>query len=398
MKTKFLINPLLLLALLFISCSTDDDTPNNNNIDMNEIVIPSDQISSIDKQLLSQIKKAGILFDADEIWTGFNLTETPMYLVHKNKEGKVDRGIIINPQSAISNALEIDEENNNGLEVYRYDDEILRAFQLITSDTGNGLYDFNFKIDNQNYYLQIYSDDEVIAGEELAIYPGGFFDPDTITIGAIDFILHENFHTYQDSWNPKRTSIKNIEQHQKSSISKEILELRTLTHQIFKDFPNGAISRTVLEEKLKQYVAIRSKESELDSSIKYAYDLSETDEGSARYIERMAVRALFPKRSNESFIPGSVLDNDYGITNQEILTLVFDSVLLYEIGASVCLAISTIDREALDDINTDKTLFEVAKNLFNMSETELAQQLQNAKNSVDWNAIQTKVSVWQTLN
>ncbi len=372
------------MSFFFFSCSSDDN-------DVNEEAVPEDEISVIDKQLLTQIKKAGKLFDTNEIWNDYKFSEMPLYLIHKNKNGKVDRGIIVNPQSVINEAIEINDESNQKLKTYRFDNEVDRAFKIITSEEGNGLYDFNFKINDEKYYIQVYTDDEVIAGEKLQAYPGGFFDVNSVTFGSIDFLIHENFHTFQEL-TFKKSAIIVVKEFKGQRNSNELLELRTLMHQIFKNFPNGNLNKSALEEKLKQYVAIRSKQ--LESS---SYNLTETREGTARYIEKMALRSIFPERASEPFIEGTVLENEYGIKSKQILNDVFNFQLSYEIGASACYALNTVNRNVLDDINTGKSIYEVAKKMFNMNDTELAKHLEKAKESVDWKAIQTKVLTWNKL-
>ncbi len=390
MRNKFLINALLILSLL-VSCNKDEEIVDGNET-IKEEVVGATEISTIDKQLLTQIKKAGDLFDTKEVWNDYYFSTMPMYLLHKNQAGNVDRGIIINPQGNITDAIEITEENNQDLKVYRYDNDMNKAFELINSDMGNGLYDFNFIIEGKEYYIQIYTDKEVVAGENLQAYPGGFFDVTKVTFGTIDFLIHENFHTFQEQTFGVAKNKTNKKQ--AITLSKELLELRTLMHQIFKDFPNGNFNQSDLEEKLKQYVAIRTKQLEYTGTF---YNDTENREGTARYVEKMALRTLFTERASESFIEGTVLEDDYGITTKQILQDVFNFQLSYEIGASACFALNNIKRSALDDINTGKTIYDVSKELFNMDNIELEKHLQNAKNSVDWNAIQKKVEDWQKL-
>lgn len=387
MKTQ-LLTQLFVIVFLAFACNKEDDS----GIDPNYQNVGKDEISAIDTKLLGQIRKAGDLFEAMEIWDSFKLNEYPLYLIHKNKLGKIDRGIIVNPQSMLLGAKDLDQELNAGLDAYRYDRELDRAWEVLTNpDVGNELYDSNFEIDGKRYYLQVYNDKEVKAGENLARYPGGFFDRSTVTIGAIDFIINQNFWVYQESWNSRRVPIDpDIEEFR--MIASKVLELKTVLHQIFKNFPNVDLNHEELEKKLKQYVAIQSQ---LDT---VNFDpFTETLEGSARYTERMAIRNIFPKRANEPFIQGTVLEDDYGITNQRTLNMVFDIALTYEIGASVCYILSQVDATALKQIENGSNLFDIVLLKYKLTDQQLLQYVQDAKNSVDWNAVQTKVQRWQTL-
>jgi len=388
MKNKILIQ-LFVIAFITFSCNSDDDSL-PDTIEQN---VEDETISNVDTKLLDQIKKAGDLFSTTQVWDGFKLKEYPLYLIHKNKEGKADRGIVINPQSTIEGAVALEQELSAGLKAYRYDKDVDRALQVLTDpEEGNGLYDFNFKIDGKDYYIQVYNDDEVTAGENLATYPGGFFDPRTITIGAIDFIIHENFHTYQENWKPTGKKISKAADNSKNATSSSVLELKILLHQIFKNFPNVDLNQEKLEQKLKQYVAIQSA-----LGVEKFQPFTVTDEGSARYIERMAIRSIFPNRANEPFIPGTVLENEYGIINQETLDMVFGFGLTYEIGASVCFALSKVDNVALKRIEERSTLLQIVTDKYNLSDQELEQYLQEAKDSVDWNAIQNKAQAFSNL-
>lgn len=387
MKNNFLINRILIFVISFacFSCSKDEGTPV-----INSEVVAKDEISSIDEQLLLQIKKVSNILDKGEIWKKYTLTNRALFLLHKNESGKVDRGIIINPQTELKGAIKITDDSNKGLKAYRYDAGAKDAFDFIESDSGNGLYELDLKLDGKSYYTQVYTDKEVLAGDKLAEYPGGFFDINKITIGSIDFIIHENFHNFQDEDIATKISNKSTSN---ETISKEILELRTLMHQIFKNFPDTSMSNAMLEEKLKQYVAIRAKQIELSSNINF----TETNEGTARYVEKMALRSAFPERALEPFITGTVLENDFGISNQQILNQLFSFQLSYEIGASACYAISKINKKALEDVNRAKPIYEVAKDLFKMDKVKLEEQLNNAKKANNWNAIKQKVITWQKL-
>lgn len=388
MKNRFLVQ-LIGITFLIFSCNSDDDsTPN-----ITEEEVGDDSISSVDTKLLDQIKKAGDLFTNSELWNGYNLNDYPLYLVHKNKEGKIDRGILINPQSNIDGAKKLNDQESAGLKAYRYDNDADRAYAAITDpDEGNGLYDFDFEIDGNGYYIQVYKDEEAIAGENIATYPGGFFDPSKEVIGSIDFIIHENFHTYQDSWNSNKNISKGKISNRNNRTSNEVLELKILLHQIFKDFPNGNLDQASLEQKLKQYLAITTT-----LGVNNFDPITETMEGSARYIERMAVRETFPKRSNEPFIPGTVLEDDYGITNQETLSMVFDFALTYEIGASVCYALNIVDADALKRVENRENLLDIIRNKYNLNTQEVTQHLEQAKNDTDWAAIQAKAQEFSQL-
>jgi len=347
--------------------------------------------STIDKQLFVQIKAAADVFKTDEIWDGYKLADYPIYLIHKKKSGAVDKGFIINPLSNVTNASKVSSEDAKGLDVYRYDEQIQEAISLLNSSDGNGLYKFDFEIDGEKkYYLQVYTDQEVVNGENKLIVPSDVFDQNAYNFSAIGFIIHECFHIYQDSWdNPSSLT--------SAWPTKEELELRILTHEIFKDFPNGAIDINLLKTKLKQYIAIREKELEIASEEHKETLLAELSEGTAKFIESMAVRKIFPNRANEPFeLVSTSLDSNYKFKNQEQFLFILDQ-LHYDIGSSVCYGISKIDKKSLKEIESGKTPFQIIKGIMNLKKEEINKNFEAAKASANWKSIQNKAAKWSQL-
>lgn len=394
MKNYLRIIVLCMICVTIISCekdSTTDQVPDSDQVSDSDSGSDSEiSMTKVDTQLFEQIKMMGDIFSGEEVWKGYPFKETPMYLIHKDSDGKVDKGFVINPMSEISEATRVNGSNNGGIIVYQYNKQMQAALDLLNSDNGNGLYDFNYEIDgNKSYYLQVYTDAEVKQGEKPSANPGGTIPtPEQIvnyTVSAIDFITHEVFHEYQiSSWSNKNAL--------SNTVSKEILELRALTHQIFKDFPNQT-DVTVLEDKLRQYVAIKTKERTTTGFITNV----ERSEGTARYIERMAARKVFPARVNESFVLGTIIENNYEIKSKEDLTdIIVD--LGYETGASALYALIKMGVDPFKDIENGKSVFDLAEAFFDMTPQELDVQLEEAKKSADWPAIQNKAEEWSKLN
>lgn len=344
--------------------------------------------SSIDKLLFSQIKLVGDTFEEEPIWESYKFKEYSMYLLHKNQDGSVDRGFVINPKTEILNAQRLSVADSEGITVYRYDAKLQDAFDVLNS--GNGLYDFYYSIDdNESYYLQVYTDQEVENGSEPFKVPQNIFDTEAYNFSAISFMAHEVFHQYQeDDWEYTGSIIKIWP-------SSEQLELRLLLHELFSDFPNIAQTPTLVEKKLKQYLAIREHEIEISS---YDYlSPSEHGEGTAEYVESMVVRKVFPKRANEVFqAVSNSIDLDYPFANRDEFTFVLDQ-LHYDIGASICFGISTINNDLLESLERGKTPFEVVKELFNITTQEQDVLLESAKAEVDWIKIQQKAAELSAL-
>jgi len=389
---KFILK-LICIAVLVTSCTKDDDSVVRTPKDTQETPESESLVAkAIDTRLFKQINAVDEVLITGEIWPTYTLKNVPMYLIHKNEDGHPDRAYIVNPKSAVMGAIAVPEIENGGIDVVQYNAQAQAVFDIINTPdefgNSNGLYQFDYKIGNEDgYYVQIYSDEEVLAGENPSTLPGGFFNFKDYVFPSIDFIIHEPYHVYQENWTFMGAPADVL-------ISKEVLELRVLLHQIFKDYPNNTDDKKLVENKLKQFVAIRSTENKILGSDSASF--GEKYEGTPRYVEKLALRAAFPNRANEPFIIGSILDDDYGIKDQDLLAMVIVN-LEYEIGASTYYSMKVLNIEAQAAIESGKTQFDIAKDYFKMTDSEIEKQLQNAKNTVDFAKIETTVNKWLKL-
>ena len=142
------------MGFLITSCSNDDNNTTEVE-DINEGTDFEQQVEvSIHTQLFKQLKSVGDLLETGNIWAGFDFKSYPLYLIHKDENGIADKAFVINPQSEIPNATMLNEKQSAGINVLRYDQQMQEALDLIQSDYGNGLYEFDFEINNGKKILR----------------------------------------------------------------------------------------------------------------------------------------------------------------------------------------------------------------------------------------------------
>ena len=193
------------------------------------------------------------------------------------------------------------------------------------------------------------------------------------------------FHVYQNNW----TSVTGALQDEANyPINKDLLALQLLTSEISKKMPNETDADQI-QKYLEMYVAIRTKEMEIDPSsqllVKNMANSQEHTEGTAKYVE--AIVSL-------NTISGFTID--FG--GQESSTIQSNSSvrehfafgIWYDTGAAVTYM---LEKKGLDfeaDAEDGMTLYDIAKSTVNLTQAQLDTKLQDAKNEFDWSAIETE--------
>lgn len=339
----------------------------------------NDLASPLDELLFSHIKGLGDIYAKGEIWKGYAYKSYRQYLVHFTEKG-ADRAFVINPPTPPRGAIRLDAQEGKGLAIYRYDLRMKEAYDLVFGPEGNGTFEFTFDIEGNNYYLQAYSDD-------LAEDSGD-------TSRAVSFSTHELFHRYQDNWEEVPGAKQDFDNF---PLTRELLELQILCQEIMKDLPSYPTEISALKKILRQYVAIRSKEMELDPTpdqlIRNHELYQEQMEGSPKYIETMG--------NLQFFKPTTPIHFSYSIfefsieTKAEVRGMMGQSVY-YGTGPG---AIYILDRLGvnIEAMEEGKTPYDLAKAYLNMSKWEQDQALQEAKTIKNWPEIQAKAREWMAL-
>lgn len=387
----------------------DPEDPNKPTPIETEIIDPTVSTSltnELDRMFFEQLKGFGDIYDTKKNISDYNFLNYPMYFIFKNEDGNVEKGFVINPISTIENAVKLGENENFGLNIYRYDKQMNDGLEELNGADGNGLYGFDFTIKGENnYYLQTYEKKGVKGLNGL----------NDITTAAHE-AFHDHYQTTKASTNSKWNFSFNLIQDEKNfPITKELLELQLLNTEILKEFPN-ITDVSLIREKMKQYVSIKSEELELDPTSNKLILNTELEqerlEGAPHYVEILARREFSLLNANdpnyESF-GFSTLDSDesfftpikghlpftYKIESRSSLQRVMGFDVAYPMGASVIYAINKLNKEKVQLINS-QTPYRIISEMLNLSDSEKSRALVKAKASVDWKKIQDRAT--QLLN
>lgn len=365
-KTKRKLNltwSLLLLLILVINYSCSKDDTLEDIIDSSSSI----KIEQADKAFFSQIKKAGVEYDKNEIWNGYTFSSTPMYFIFRDKDKKAVRGYLINPPKAIIGATKITGDNAQGLNVYRYDKDAKKLNEDLKK--GNDAYTFDFVIDGTKYYGQEYTEKSV--NDKLN--------------GAILLGTHEVFHTFQfKNWTLKQSAIQDEKNY---PINKDLLALQIMTLKIAAKMPK-ITDKAEVKKYLKMYVAIRAKELKTDpSSQKLVLNMAneqENGEGTARYVETMVGYKIISD-FKATFGGG---ENTSELTKKEDVRQFFAFGIWYSTGGAVTYMLKNQGLKIEETVAKGKTLYDIAKEYVNLTDVQLATAFQNAKTEFGWDAIQ----------
>ncbi|MDX2070058.1 MAG: hypothetical protein SFV55_16645 [Haliscomenobacter sp.] len=340
----------------------------------------TDLAKPVDELLFSHIKGLGDIYAKGGIWKGYAYHTYRQHLVHFTEKGP-DRAFVINPPTPPKGAIRLDAQEGKGLVVYRYDLRMKEAYDLVFGPEGNGTFEFTFDIEGTNYYLQAYSDD-------LAEESGD-------TSRAVSFSTHELFHRYQDNWEEVPGSKQDFDNF---PLTVELLELQILCQEIMKELPSYPTEISALKKILRQYVAIRSKEMELDPTpdqlIRNHELYQEQMEGSPKYIETMGNLQFFTQSTVPVHFSYSIFEFSIE-TKAEVRGMMGQSVY-YGTGSG---AIYILDRLGvnIEAMEQGKTPYDLANAYLNMSKWEQDQALREAKTIKNWPEIQAKAREWMAL-
>ncbi len=358
----------LTLTLFLGACS--EDTPGTTGPTGD-----GSQAESVDETLFAQIKGYADVLATGNIWQGYDYGAVRQYIIYvSGNEPK--RGFIINPSGSPSGATKLADSERAGLDVWRYDGAMQKAYDQLNGSGGNGAYDFGFEIDGTKYYVQSYTDDQVAAPYE-----------------AVDLSVHETFHGDQNAW----TELTNWNQDVANfPMTQELVELQMLVGEIFRDMPNTTTDKAEMRKMLEQYVAIRAREIAIDPSsgklIENFEIAQEQVEGSAKYLEVMAHRAHFKNTKPIA---------DYGLmelgptTRTEAKDLIAQTVT-YNTGGTALYLLNELGVD-IEQMRQGKTPYELAIAFLGMSQSERDAALAAAKGHAKWGEIQTEAKKWMGL-
>ncbi len=331
----------------------------------------SRDIPQLDKDMIFQLAKLAETIQAENIWNGYEFHEKRMYFVHVDRNDNPVRGYIVNPHKNFAGAEKLPESLSHGLDIYEFDEVKGEMMQAINNS--NGYYDLNYEFRGELYHPIKYSEYDVKSRQ-------------TGTIA-----VHEVFHAFQGYYGQRWRWIQGATQDSDNyPISNELVSLQVLSLAIMEEMP-AVTELDKIREHLKMYVAIRSKEMELDFSssklVKNMANPQERGEGTANFVEEYAYYHAFDK--NYRFIDFEIhnIEDKYW-QGERYVHGYFTWSIWYDTGASAVYCLKKLGANMESEMQKAKSPFDVAEALLNMSSQEKEQYLNKAKQEYNWNRCQ----------
>jgi hypothetical protein len=362
--------PLIFLSILLLflaSCKKDDTTipttpPTTNPTDSTQT---TPTIEAIDQKFFKELKQAGDVYSKNEVWDGYYFATKSMYLIFADESNKFQRGYIINPATTISGATKLEGAKTEGLNIYRYDKMMNEAKTVL--EKGNQVFEFNFKIDGKDYYLQKYNEQDV----------------NSLRHQSLSYATHEVFHVFQiEKWKQQH----GIQDEKNFPLNQESISLQLLEIKIADKFPKET-NKDQIRKYLEMFVAVRSKEIEIDKSskklVKNMANYQELSEGTARYVEYMTNKEIF-----SDFDPTFHNESSSNIQRKEEFRTAFAFAIWYGTGAALAYMIDQLSDNLEKDCIKEITLYDQAVKIVNLTDAQKESRLKEAKTEFKWEELQ----------
>jgi hypothetical protein len=375
-------NTLLLVSIALTLVACDNDGASNS---LGTTAPESTELATeLDEKFLAQIKKTMDVVEQQKLWPGYDYKAVPQYFIHAENDKPIT-AFVVNPQSDIDKAQKLGMNESQGLNVAKLEDGMFSAFDKINS--GNGIYDFDYKIDEKNYYIQRYSESDVKI-------------KDPLVTSAFTMAVHEVFHSYQEDnfKNPIGYFQLDFNKFNQYPITNELLVLQLTLMDVLKNNPRNNMNKDNAISMLEKYFVIVDTMLKLDPTTSgnvqsgwiYKHGLGqELFEGSAQYIDLMATRRVLPITSDKKFIYTNPFlmdektDGYAKLTSKKDVIDYFAFQVFYFTGSN---AIWLLNQAGYDIKNLEKGIYpyDAAKELLKLSEMEEIEILSNLKQSDIW--------------
>lgn len=382
------------LALCLTACDSGEDKTTLKPTTPN---VATELATELDEKFLLQIKKTMDVVDTDKLWQGYDYKSTPQYFIRRENNNPVT-AFVINPQTDIIDGQTLGNNESQGLHVVKYEESMLTANDKLNS--GNGIYDYDFKIDGKGYYIQAYTKDEI----EIT---------NPIITSTFSLAVHEVFHAYQNSnfKNPESYEQLPFDKFDTYPLNKELLSLQLMFMNIVKDYPIDDISQEDAKSALKRYVVIVNEMLKIDPTAHSGYQAGliykhglgqELFEGSALYIDVLASRKVMSITSDKKFIFQHPFNMDKAsnrwirLKTKKDVEDYFAFQVFYYTGAS---AIWLLNQAGYHIKNLEMGIypFDAAKGFLKMSEIEEMNLLSELKQESSWSQAQAAALRYSTL-
>ena len=344
------------------------------------------EVTDFDKKIFKKLDE--LACEAEQFWDGFDyMTSRPIYIVYKNSAGELYKGIMINPPNNLpKGTVALDVASDCGLHFYRNDEYLKAASSALGAF---GTFEFLFNVEGTNFFVAVQDEKD---------YNNFYLDYKNVDENSLPLlVIHEIFHLFQnENWTYSSNRIQDFEAY---PLSENLLAHGLLLFQLMSD-AYALSDKNDMEQYLKFYTAIRSKEIEIDpSEQKLVLNMGtyqEWNEGSARYVESfVAQKNIYPTIIDDPTHgwQGELDNASAGI----VVRRIFAFRIWYHTGAIAIHMLRELGVDVVAEMKAGKTPYEMATQYFNLSAAELDSTLEAAKAKVDWPNIQNRAKELRRL-
>jgi hypothetical protein len=320
-------------------------------------------------------KLALISPEANNIWSDYHsLTQQPAYLIFTDLSGKGIKGYVLNaPKSFTNNMLPVDPEEAFGLSLFQSNDFLTAAE---TSIGEGGIYTIDLDLNGTTFFA--------MKDFYIENFYNNYKDQDNNFTPLV--MTHEMFHMYQfDNWDLPDDWVQDFYGY---PTDKEQIALHLLLFELMKRsyFIDNELDKI---EYLKYYVSLRTEMITKDTStaklVKSMGTNQELIEGTARYVEHFAaLHSIYPSINQDPTHGWEGYLND--VADNTSLRVALAVRIWYHVGAAATNLLKEAGVDIENAYKTGKTPFEVASDYLKLSNEDLTEYLQSAKDKVDYPA------------
>ncbi|YCO00833.1 hypothetical protein ACB087_07345 [Vibrio sp. VNB-15] len=330
--------------------------------------------NEVDNKLFEQFNASVNALKFQSVWDGYGeyLEKTPVYLLRLDEKSNTpETAYLVSPHKAPEEAQKLGGNESGALSIYKYETNMHVFHDAINK--GNGAYERQYAFNGSKYYLQVYKpSDTFLKGEHQR--------------NTIALAVHEMFHDYQlKHFKDPANYFNELNGY---PVNAEQITYKLAVLDLFKALPK-VMTQDEAKSILKRYIALTQEQINIDSSSKqYAKNMGlgqELFEGSAWYVEVMALRSAMPNFSELKFVDSYAFTTQY--QNRESVESQFGWGYFYPSGAAVIYALKSAGYDILQ-LEKGVTPFEAAKQV--VGTFDITDTLNQIKQSADFKALEQK--------
>ncbi|WP_104026819.1 hypothetical protein [Vibrio jasicida] len=330
--------------------------------------------SEVDSKLFEQLNASVNALKFQSVWGGYGdyLSGTPAYFLSLDEKSSTPvTAYLVNPSKVPEEAQKLGVNESGALNIYQYETNMHVFHDVINK--GNGAYERQYTFNGAKYYLQVYKPSETfVKGEHQR--------------NTIALAVHEMFHDFQlEHFSDPANYFNELNGY---PVNVEQITYKLAVLDLFKSLPK-TMTQDEAKTMLKQYIALTQEQINIDTSSKrYAKNMGlgqELFEGSAWYVEVMALRNALPNFSELKFVDSYAFTTQY--QNRESVESQFGWGYFYLSGAAAIYALKAAGYDILQ-LEKGVTPFEAAKQV--VGTFDVTDTLNQIKQSADFKALEQK--------